>query len=318
MSGKSAALPEWEAVLSAAAHLQQILPGAVLVERASAEEAGGSARRMVRSKVFGHVAMAAWLGCAAQLALAGSGRLLDLLAGEYNNNEQVWQQGLDGVPATRRHWRFERMDGGRIGLAVAEGQSAPAIGWTLAFAEDDSGVRAAISQADGADLGCRYLWEPREDGFAAAAEDADACPDPLPALWRISPTHLIAAYDAYGKEGGERAHRARRAQPYAGWVSLQRRRIDPQAAADEQIFLKDLRLHDEGFVLSIKDGEQPTGYAVELARLTYQHTRVAVLKLGVIDEATGKTLSYSWAEPRAKRIGINLRWIQAGFTRADD
>ena len=31
MSGKSAALPEWEAVLSAAAHLQQILPGAVLV-----------------------------------------------------------------------------------------------------------------------------------------------------------------------------------------------------------------------------------------------------------------------------------------------
>lgn len=31
MSGKSAALPEWEAVLSAAAHLQRILPGAVLV-----------------------------------------------------------------------------------------------------------------------------------------------------------------------------------------------------------------------------------------------------------------------------------------------
>ena len=36
MSGKSTSLPEWEAVLSAAAHLQQILPDAVLVGGAAA------------------------------------------------------------------------------------------------------------------------------------------------------------------------------------------------------------------------------------------------------------------------------------------
>ena len=250
------------------------------------------------------------------MASTDSGRLHGLLVGEYNNNEQVWQQGSDGVPAyARRHWRFERMDGGMIGLAVAQGQSAPAIGWTLAFTEGDQGIRAAVSRVNGDDMGCRYRWAPQEDGFAGAAEDADGCPDPLPAHWRITATHLLATYR---REGGERTHQARRTQPYAGWVSLQRRRIDPQAGEHDHIFLKDLRLHDEGFILSIKDGEQPTGYAVELARLTYRSTRTAVLKLGVIDEATGKTLSYSWAEPHTKRIGINLRWVQAGLTRADD
>ena len=262
------------------------------------------------------VLIAVGLGCASQLALADFSRLLDLLVGEYNNNEQVWQQGLDGVPAhARRHWRFERMDGRRLGLAVADGQTAPNRGWTLAFAEDALGIRSAVALADGEGMGCRYRWRSAEGGFAGAAEDADGCPDPLPAVWRIGPTHLLATYRG---KGGERTHQARRAQPYRGWIALQRRRIDPQAAEDDYIFLKDLRLHDEGFIVSIKDGEQPTGYALELARLTYQSTRTAVLKLGVIKQASGRTLSYSWAEPGAKRIGINLRWIQAGLTKAED
>lgn len=265
-----------------------------------------------RCKVF----IAVCLGCASWLAWADFDPLLDFLVGEHNNNEQVWRQGLDGVAAdVRRHWRFERMAGGRLGLAVADGQAAPNRGWTLTFAEDELGIRSAIASTDGEGMDCRYRWRVVEGGFAGDAEDADGCPDPLPAVWRITSTHLLATYRG---EEGERTHRARRAQPYEGWIALQRRHVDPQAAEDDYIFLKDLRLHDEGFVVSIQDGGQPTGYAVELARLTYQNTRTAVLKLGVIDQATGKTLSYSWAEPGTKRIGINLRWIQAGLTKAED
>ena len=73
---------------------------------------------------------------------------------------------------------------------------------------------------------------------------------------------------------------------------------------------------DEGFIVSMADGGKPVGYAVELVRLTYQNTRTAVLKLGIVDESTGETVSYSWAEPGAERIGINLRWVQAGMTRS--
>ena len=76
-------------------------------------------------------------------------------------------------------------------------------------------------------------------------------------------------------------------------------------------------MHDEGFIVSITDGGDATGYALELARHTYRNTGTAVLKLGVIDESSGQTLSYAWSAPLAERIGINLRWVQAGFTLED-
>ena len=57
---------------------------------------------------------------------------------------------------------------------------------------------------------------------------------------------------------------------------------------------------------------------MSLESLTYQETRVPVLKIGVIDDTTGYTLSYSWADPASRRIGLNVRWFQAGMTRIDE
>ncbi len=117
------------------------------------------------------------------------------------------------------------------------------------------------------------------------------------------------------QEGGPN-YSARRVRYYNGWAALGRQRINADAAADDFIFLNDLRLHDEGFIVSITDAGQSTGYAIELSRLTHQNTRTAVLKLGIINEAIGETLAYSWTDPRSERIGLNLRWIQSGLTKA--
>ena len=114
------------------------------------------------------------------------------------------------------------------------------------------------------------------------------------------------------------AELALRVRHYRGWVALQRSRLDASSPDDDYVFVREANWHDEGFLLPILDGGQPTGYAIELARLTYQNTQTAVLKLGVVDVATGKTLSYAWAAPGADRIGINLRWIQAGLTRVNE
>jgi hypothetical protein len=74
-------------------------------------------------------------------------------------------------------------------------------------------------------------------------------------------------------------------------------------------------MHDEGQRWRLLDADgQPSGWSIELARLTYQETRTAVLKLGLIEDATGDTVAYSWANPEAERIGINLRWAQIGLT----
>ena len=51
--------------------------------------------------------------------------------------------------------------------------------------------------------------------------------------------------------------------------------------------MPDLRLHNEGQIVPLVTAEgDATGYSVELARLTYQNTRVAVLKLGILDAET--------------------------------
>ena len=250
--------------------------------------------------------LAVWAAAAAEPP-AG---LLELLVGEYNNNEQVWQQSLDDItPVARVHWRFERLGDDRVGVARGSGQSSPPQpGWALAF----DGNVASVAAVDGAELACSYRWIEAPGGYAGVVDDRRGCPAVFPATWELTPDHLVATYAA---DDGGAVHRARRVTRYGGWIAFQKRRIDPTAADDDFILMRDLALHDEGFVVSIADGGKPAGYAVELVRLTYQTTRTAVLKLGVVDESTGETVSYSWAEPGAERIGINLRWVQAGMTR---
>ena len=75
-------------------------------------------------------------------------------------------------------------------------------------------------------------------------------------------------------------------------------------------------IHDQGQILSLP---QPDGtaskYSVQLAQLVFQGaSKTPILKLGIIENATGKTVSYTWANPEAERIGINLRWLQTGLT----
>ena len=239
-------------------------------------------------------------------ALADQAALMALLAGEYNNNEQVWQQGLDGgALSVRRHWRFSGSSHARMELAIGEGQSA-ADGpiWTFAFEANQEGLVAEVSGASP----CRYVWQSTPTGFQGQAGEG-ACTG-LPTRLKVDEAWLEAAWP----DGA--AERARRVRHYRGWVALKRSRLDADAADDSYVFVSEASWHDEGFLLPVLDDGRPTGYAVELALLTYQNTGTPVLKLGVVDAATGETLSYAWAEPGAERIGINLRWIQAGLTRA--
>ena len=236
---------------------------------------------------------------------ADTDALLALLVGEYNNNEQVWQQGLDGAPeSTRRHWRFAASGDAHLNLSMGPGQDAPsAPAWTLALTADGPNLIAEMSGASQ----CAYLWRKTPTGFESEAAEGGCAA--LPTKIGVDEAGLTAIWPSGEEE------RARRVRHYRGWVALKRSRLDAEAADDDYVFVREAHWHDEGFVLPILDGGQPTGYAIELARLTYQNTQTAVLKLGIIDVATGKTLSYAWAAPGADRIGINLRWIQAGLTR---
>ena len=129
------------------------------------------------------------------------------------------------------------------------------------------------------------------------------------------------AHDADGNRvfGHDAPHKNRKVKFYKGWMAVKKHRVEPDADLSDWIFAKIGKMHNEGHKIPLLDESgKKTGYTLSLETLTYQETRIPVLKVGVIEDRTGYTLSYSWADPTSRRIGLNVRWFQAGLTRIDE
>ncbi|MCY4281766.1 MAG: hypothetical protein OXE03_02445 [Gammaproteobacteria bacterium] len=106
---------------------------------------------------------------------------------------------------------------------------------------------------------------------------------------------------------------------YKGWMAVKKHKVDPDADLSEWIFARIARMHNQGQKIPLTDeAGNNTGYTLSLESLTYEETQVPVLKIGVIEDRTGYTLAYSWADPGSRRVGLNVRWFQAGMTRIDE
>ena len=265
---------------------------------------------------LGRAAVGAFVSCALLPASFASTlqELTSRLHGEYNNNEQVWQQGIDEAPLSpRTHWKWEVTSGTSLSLSMSDGQSAGPAQWLFSFEEIEDQAQSAVRPIEGSGPDCKYHWKKDGRGFEGVLVEDSNCAELLPGRWQIN-GDLLSVTPPGATDDTPLI--ARRVTYYNGWIALSRASIDKNAAEDDYVFLSAIRAHDEGSVTSILDEGEPTGYAVELARLTYQNSQTAVLKLGIIEEATGETLAYAWANPGAGLIGINLRWVQCGFTRS--
>lgn len=191
--------------------------------------------------------------------------------------------------------------------------------------------------------GCEVYWEFEEDYFHGYMKDR-ACrvisrqsgktifiTDDL----RLTPDEIWIRDEAFDVDGnrvfGNAAgihHKNRRVQYYTGWAGVSS--AGPGLAVafeswaqenDDWSFTGDLDnfsrfvIHNEGQIVPIlnKDGK-PSGYSVQLARLTYQNTVVPILTLKLWEDATRKVLTYSWAATDSDRVGLNARWVQIGLT----
>ncbi|HQZ62264.1 hypothetical protein [Dokdonella sp.] len=110
---------------------------------------------------------------------------------------------------------------------------------------------------------------------------------------------------------------ARRVRWYAGWAAINGVGPDARAESTDWHMNRELRIGNEGgrAALLWRDGKN-SGYSLELERATYRDGNVPVVKLSVIEDASGRTLAYAWANPEATRIGINLGWLQVGLDSA--
>jgi hypothetical protein len=107
---------------------------------------------------------------------------------------------------------------------------------------------------------------------------------------------------------------ARRVRWYSGWAAINGAGPDATAENTDWHMNRGLRISNEGgrANLAWRDG-QASGYSLELERATYRDGNVPVLKLSVVEDASGRTIAYAWANPEATRIGINLGWVQVGL-----
>ncbi|MBC6428149.1 MAG: chromophore lyase CpcT/CpeT [Cellvibrionales bacterium] len=125
------------------------------------------------------------------------------------------------------------------------------------------------------------------------------------------------AFDAEGNRlfGRDEPHKNRKVRYFVGWAAINNGVLDADSAdPDGMQIYRGVRLHNEGQRLALigADGAD-SGYRIELARLTEQRTGTAVLKLGLWRDGEEKAFTYTWTNPGAERVGINLRWMQVGL-----
>ena len=119
----------------------------------------------------------------------------------------------------------------------------------------------------------------------------------------------------YGNRDGV-PHKHRKARYFEGWVVIHRGGREGGPAGEQQRnTMRRIVLHSEGRSLPItwEDGRR-SGYSLQLARLSYQDDKVHLLTLKLLDDATGQAISYVWADPQSKHIGMNLQWFQTGWS----
>jgi len=115
--------------------------------------------------------------------------------------------------------------------------------------------------------------------------------------------------------GRAEPHANRRVRFFEGWGAIKKEGKDAPRESKNWYGTRGIVIHSEGQFFPLKkDDGSPAGYSIQLARLTYQNTQQPILKFTLVDDATGRSIAYSWAEIDATRIGINLGWIQAGLT----
>ena len=118
----------------------------------------------------------------------------------------------------------------------------------------------------------------------------------------------------YGNRDGI-PHKHRKVRYFEGWIVMYRGDRTANPDDQERNTMRKIVLHSEGRVLPIiwEDGRR-SGYSAQLARLSFQDDSVHLLTLKLLDDATGQPVSYVWADPQSKHIGMNLKWFQSGLT----
>ncbi len=127
---------------------------------------------------------------------------------------------------------------------------------------------------------------------------------------------LENAYDAEGNfvfgHQGNVHYDLKKCRFFKGWAAMKN-------DEDKWMLARIPRIHDQGERVALITAEGDLlGYDVQLAQLTYAGSNTPVFKMSIHEIGEKKSKFYIWTEPNGKRIGANVKWIQAGFTLLEE
>jgi hypothetical protein len=260
----------------------------------------------------------------------------------FDNHEQVWRAAEShavGVPHVVVSIDPARKDEWSIWRVRLDATPPVEATWAIrSTAQGDGSIvltpyRAAAASPSSASAFDRGQWTPldacalRATGAAFSA-DVAACTAIAPGIGAEAALlplaierddewlHLRLYADQ--ARGADAREDLRLVRWFDGWAAINGGGAKADAANRDWHMDRAVRIGSEGgrYALHWRDGA-PSGYSLLLERLTYREGNVPVLKLAIVADADGSTLAYSWANPEATRIGINLGWVQVGLSRED-
>lgn len=294
--------------------------------RSNAPADGNALERLARALPgdyddHAQVELAAGQGSSAGIAPLHVAQALRVVDRGRSEVSWLWRLQVDGQSQSTIWLMRASMAADDRGLQVVPYRALDPSGVASRFAD----AEFRIDPAQWAELRpCAQTGEWKEEAFSANA-DAESCSALLPGLGEsaaLLPLRMGLSGDllrvqtfADRSRGADAMQEARRIRWFAGWAAINGG--GPKATAQNQDWhlQRDLRLGSEGgrVPLHWRDGS-PSGFSLELERTTYPERKLSVLQLNVIEDASGKTMTYAWTDPQANAIGLNLGWLQVGLT----
>lgn len=255
-----------------------------------------------------------------------AGRLAGLLAGEYTARD-----GSSAPGAARHELTITRLAGASMDQPVLQlrqfrdGEPVRADRLVLQPGPDATVVQRVLRRNGSgwqALEGCEVHWRPVADGFRGETR-GDGCrfrnprTDGVVTLerrWHATGRRLglEERYRGDGERGLQLAFE--RVRWFRGVAGVRARGPDGRGTGEWRVE-RELRLHDGGALREFPDAAGGE-LALRLERLDGPGSRVSMLRLEVLDAATGEVMAQAWAPPDAGRIGLHLGWLQVGLEAA--
>ncbi|MEO6076061.1 MAG: hypothetical protein ABIP56_04575 [Dokdonella sp.] len=271
----------------------------------------------------------------APASVVASGDAISRLVGDFDNHSQAAKSGS-------AHWRYSirqthksdwlawtiQLESPRplqLALAMHLERSTDGTVKLTPFRSGDSTAATGekFDPKNWTELAACSLSGRGDVGVLKLSADRSRCATLAPALGELAgllPMEIVASGNtlqvrSYSDQALAADYRtdAHRARGFGGWAAING--AGPQAKADSNDWHmnRDLRIDSEGGRTNVnfRDG-QASGYSLLLETVVVQDGELPLLKLSIVDGA-GQVIAYVWSDPDAKRIGINLGWIQVGL-----